>query len=135
MSDVEDPKSEIAGDSPKTWWRVRTGLPSDFGFPIVDFGLRRKAVRKIIRSESLSVKNLKSKIQNVKWVGSFVLALMFVLVGTRAEAQQPKKVHRLGYLSSFDQSSESARSRGIWLALRELGYIEGQNIAIEYHPN
>jgi putative ABC transport system substrate-binding protein len=76
--------------------------------------------------------NQKFKIQNRKWAGSFVIALMFVLVGTRAEAQQPKQVHRIGYLSSFDQASESARSEGIWLALRELGYIEGQNIAIEY---
>ena len=49
-----------------------------------------------------------------------------------AEAQQPKKVPRIGYLSSFDPASESARSEGIRLALRELGYIEGQNIAIEY---
>ena len=31
-----------------------------------------------------------------------------------------------------DPASESARSEGIRLALRELGYIEGQNIAIEY---
>jgi putative ABC transport system substrate-binding protein len=49
-----------------------------------------------------------------------------------AEAQQTKKVHRIGYLSSFDPASESARSDGIWLAVRELGYIEGKNIAVEY---
>ena len=49
-----------------------------------------------------------------------------------AEAQQPKKVPRIGYLSSIDPASESARSEAIRLALRELGYIEGQNIAIEY---
>ena len=49
-----------------------------------------------------------------------------------AEAQQPKKVPRIGYLSSGHAASESARSEGIRLALRELGYIEGQNIAIEY---
>jgi putative ABC transport system substrate-binding protein len=49
-----------------------------------------------------------------------------------AEAQQPKKVYRIGYLSSFDPASEPARSEGIWLSLRELGYVEGQNIAIEY---
>jgi putative ABC transport system substrate-binding protein len=48
------------------------------------------------------------------------------------DAQQPKKLHRIGFLSSFDPASESARSEGIWLALRELGYIEGQNIAFEY---
>ena len=49
-----------------------------------------------------------------------------------AEAQQPKKVPRIGYLSSFDPATESARSEAIRLALRERGYIEGQNIAIEY---
>ena len=76
--------------------------------------------------------NQKFKIQSRKWAGSFVIALMFVLVGTRAEAQQPKKVTRLGYLSSFDPATESARSEAIRLALREFGYIEGQNIATEY---
>ena len=49
-----------------------------------------------------------------------------------AEAQQPKKVPRIGYLSAVDPASESARAEAIRLALRELGYIEGQNIAIEY---
>ena len=49
-----------------------------------------------------------------------------------AEAQQPKKVPRIGYLSSTDPASESTRSEAIRLALRERGYIEGQNIAIEY---
>ena len=49
-----------------------------------------------------------------------------------AEAQQPKKVPRIGYLSAFDPARESARAEAIRLALRELGYIEGQNIAIEY---
>jgi putative ABC transport system substrate-binding protein len=49
-----------------------------------------------------------------------------------AAAQQPAKVPRIGYLSSGDPASESARSEGIRLALRALGYIEGQNIVIEY---
>ena len=49
-----------------------------------------------------------------------------------ADAQQPKKVPRIGYLSSVDPASESTRAEPIRLALRELGYIEGQNIAIEY---
>ena len=47
-------------------------------------------------------------------------------------AQQPKKVPRIGYLSSLDPARESARAEAIRLALRELGYIEGQNIATEY---
>jgi len=49
-----------------------------------------------------------------------------------AEAQQPKKVPRIGYLSSSDPATESTRAEAIRLALRKLGYIEGQNIAIEY---
>ena len=47
-------------------------------------------------------------------------------------AQQTKKVPRIGYLSALDPASESGRAEAIRLALRELGYIEGQNIAIEY---
>ena len=58
-------------------------------------------------------------------------ALLFALCSS-ASAQQPKKVPRIGYLSSLDPASESTRSEAIRLALRELGYIEGQNIAIEY---
>ncbi len=54
------------------------------------------------------------------------------LCGVVALAQQPKKLPRIGYLSAVDAASESARSEAIRLALRELGYIEGQNIAIEY---
>jgi len=49
-----------------------------------------------------------------------------------AQAQQPKKLTRIGYISSRDPSHESARAEGIRLALRELGYIEGQNIHFEY---
>ena len=63
-----------------------------------------------------------------------VLALCTVLSAlcSSAEAQQPKKVHRIGYLSGGDPAGESTRSEAIRLALRELGYIEGQNIAFEY---
>jgi putative ABC transport system substrate-binding protein len=49
-----------------------------------------------------------------------------------ARAQQPKKVFRIGYLSAADAATESPRSEGIRLALRERGYIQGQNIAFEY---
>jgi len=65
-----------------------------------------------------------------------VLSILFVVglfaVGVTAQAQQPKKVSRLGYLSNTNAATDSARADGIRLALRELGYIEGQNIAIEY---
>ena len=60
--------------------------------------------------------------------------LMAILLTTVSQAQteQPKKVPRLGYLSNADAATDSARAGGIQHALRELGYIEGQNIATEY---
>jgi putative ABC transport system substrate-binding protein len=65
-------------------------------------------------------------------MGMFAIVLALVFGGTVVEAQQPKKVFRLGYLSNTDPTRESARAEAIRLALRERGYIEGQNIAIEY---
>src|SRR5215831_6608654 len=58
-------------------------------------------------------------------------SLLFALCSS-ADAQQPKKVPRIGYISSGDAASESARSEAIRVALRERGHIERQNIAIEY---
>ncbi|MBI2232247.1 MAG: ABC transporter substrate-binding protein, partial [Deltaproteobacteria bacterium] len=60
------------------------------------------------------------------------MATFFLTTASLAQAQQPKKVPRIGYLSAFNPARESTRSEAIRLALRELGYIEGQNIAIEY---
>src|SRR5918995_1294405 len=75
--------------------------------------------------------NRKSKIQNRKWVGLSVAGFVLVVAGVAAQAQQPKNVSRIGYLSSQDSARESG-SEAIRKSLRELGYIEGQNIAIEY---
>src|SRR5262245_28349329 len=65
-------------------------------------------------------------------LSSILVALILLAVALIAEAQQPKKIPRIGYLSAADAATESTRSEGIRLALRERGYIEGQNIAIEY---
>ena len=61
-----------------------------------------------------------------------LVAVILLTVAVVTEAQQPKKVPRIGYLSPLNPASESSRSEAIRLALRELGYIEGQNIATEY---
>jgi putative tryptophan/tyrosine transport system substrate-binding protein len=65
-------------------------------------------------------------------VQSFLVAAVLLVLGAIAEAQQPKNVPRIAYLSSNDPASESTRAEEIRLALRALGYIEGQNIAVEY---
>jgi putative tryptophan/tyrosine transport system substrate-binding protein len=49
-----------------------------------------------------------------------------------AYAQQPKKIHRIGYLSAQTPARDSGRFEAIRLALQELGHIEGQNIRFEY---
>jgi len=61
-----------------------------------------------------------------------LLLTVFLLTVSLAQAQQPKKVPRIGYLSNGDPATESTRSEGVRLALRERGHIEGQNIATEY---
>ena len=65
-------------------------------------------------------------------VPSILVAVVLLALGVIAEAQQPKKVSRIGYLVSSDSITESSRSEGIRQALRDLGYVEGQNIAFEY---
>jgi putative ABC transport system substrate-binding protein len=63
-----------------------------------------------------------------------VYALLALILTTihLADAQQPKKVARIGYLSPLTPSSDSNRVEVFRQGLRELGYVEGQNIAIEY---
>jgi putative tryptophan/tyrosine transport system substrate-binding protein len=61
-----------------------------------------------------------------------ILAVVILASVNLAEAQQPKKVPRIGYLSIGDPATESTRAEAFRLALRELGYIEGQNVAFEY---
>jgi putative ABC transport system substrate-binding protein len=63
-----------------------------------------------------------------------LLALCSLLLApcSSTEAQQPKKVFRIGYLLPGNPASESNVSEATRLALRELGYIEGRTIATEY---
>src|SRR5262245_29687819 len=48
------------------------------------------------------------------------------------EAQQPKKVPRIGYLSAATRPSMSASTEAFRQGLRDLGYVEGKNIVIEW---
>ena len=63
---------------------------------------------------------------------SILISVVLLAVGVIAEAQQPKKVPRIGYLTPAEPARESTRAEAIRLALRERGYIEGENIAFEY---
>jgi ABC-type uncharacterized transport system substrate-binding protein len=65
-----------------------------------------------------------------------VLSILFVVVllavAVTAEAQQPKKVPRIGFLSPVSPSTISDRVEAFQQGLRELGYVEGKNIVIEW---
>ena len=63
---------------------------------------------------------------------SILVATGLLTVAAIAHAQQPKRVSRIGYLSSVEPALESTHADGLRLALRERGYLEGQNIATEY---
>ena len=76
--------------------------------------------------------NRQSKIENRKWAELVALAVAFTLCGAVATAQQSGKVWRIGYLTTLPSALDSSRSEAIRQALRKVGYVEGQNIAIEY---
>jgi putative ABC transport system substrate-binding protein len=65
-------------------------------------------------------------------VRSVAVAVMLLTVAVIVEAQQAKKVPRIGFLGGNSFSDLSPRVDGFKQGLRELGYVEGQNINIEY---
>jgi hypothetical protein len=95
------------------------------------FGLTRGALFRIATRSRSREGQGEGNPMHKKITGLTLCALLFAH-SYPAQAQQPKKVPRIGYLVSSDPATESTRSEAIRLALRELGYIEGQNIAIEY---
>jgi putative tryptophan/tyrosine transport system substrate-binding protein len=67
-----------------------------------------------------------------KWLGLWVFALL-VVTGAGAEAQQPTKIPRIGYVSGTgDVSNQGPYVEALRQGLRDLGYVEGKNFVIEY---
>jgi putative tryptophan/tyrosine transport system substrate-binding protein len=67
-----------------------------------------------------------------KWVGLSVIALVLVVTGAVVQAQQTAGIPRIGILLAPSASFISARVDALRQRLRELGYVEGKNIVIEY---
>jgi putative tryptophan/tyrosine transport system substrate-binding protein len=65
-------------------------------------------------------------------VPSILVAVVLFAVAVVAEAQQPKKIPRIGFLSGATPSTISTRVEAFRQGLRELGYSEGKNIVIEW---
>ncbi len=64
-------------------------------------------------------------------VGLLAIFVTLVACGEMVEAQQPKKIPRIGFLSGTSPSTISDRIEAFRQRLRELGYVEGKNIVIE----
>src|ERR1700675_4679592 len=69
---------------------------------------------------------------NKAGLSSILMAVALVAIGVIAESQQPTKVPRIGYLGFGSPSAVSVRSEAFRQGLRELGYVEGKNIMIEW---
>ncbi len=65
-------------------------------------------------------------------VFGFAFCALLCFHCTYAEAQQPTKTPRVGYLSNASPAAMSARTEAFRQGLRELGYVEGKNIFIEW---
>jgi ABC-type uncharacterized transport system substrate-binding protein len=63
---------------------------------------------------------------------SILCVVVLLAIAVIAEGQQPKKVPRIGYLTGATPDGQSARIEAFRQGLRELGYVEGKNIVIEY---
>lgn len=59
-----------------------------------------------------------------------ILVASILITPPAAEAQAGKRLPRIGYLS-VGSTSEGTREAAFWQGLRELGYTDGQNIAVE----
>jgi len=83
-----------------------------------------------IRPSHSRSENLKSKIENLKWVGLVAIGFTFALCGGAATAQQSGKIPRVGilFIGGRDQPHLEAFKEG----LRERGYSEGKNIVLDY---
>jgi ABC-type uncharacterized transport system substrate-binding protein len=111
-------------------------------FSIADFRFSIKGLKYMsnvfqILSPRFASANLKSKtcpelcrrIKNLKSVGVVALVITFAMGGVEAQAQQPRKMPLVGYL---EYGAAIDRDEAFFQALRDLGWVDGQNIAIEY---
>jgi putative tryptophan/tyrosine transport system substrate-binding protein len=65
-------------------------------------------------------------------VFSCLLLTVFLLTSPTAHPQQQRKIPKIGLLTSGSASSSGARLDVLQRGLRELGYVEGKNVAFEY---
>ena len=79
--------------------------------------------------------NRKSAIENRKWAGTVAISIAFAMCGAVAQAQQQARVPRIGFLMTTSPSVIASRTEAFRQGLRELEYVEGKNIVIEWRSS
>jgi putative ABC transport system substrate-binding protein len=92
------------------------------------FGMGETGRMREIITRLQTCTELRRSTQNRKLVGIVALAVAFAMCEAVVEAQQAKKVQRIGFLGSGTLGQFVAFRQG----LRDLGYVDGKNITIEY---
>jgi putative ABC transport system substrate-binding protein len=75
--------------------------------------------------------NRKAKTRNLK-LPALALGGLLLAVCLPAQAQQPAKVWKVGVLVSTSRAQNASREDSLWQGLRQLGYVEGKNVTLEY---
>jgi len=78
------------------------------------------------------VKGASVRRQNLKWAGVVVILVLVLGCVRMAAAQQPTKIPRIAFLGTASASVVATRVEAFREGLRELGYVEGKNIVMEY---
>ena len=68
----------------------------------------------------------------MKTIVTLLVVMPIFMESALSDAQQPTKVPRIGYLTGATPDGQSHRIEAFRQGLRELGYVEGKNISIEY---
>jgi putative ABC transport system substrate-binding protein len=78
------------------------------------------------------INRFRTAIQDPKWMGVFAIVVALAGCAVAADAQQPPKVAKMGWLTSGLPFGTDGRSEFLKRELNRLGYIEGKNLAIEF---
>jgi len=104
------------------------GLRSDFGDRVKV--MSKKFLNQFSSHFSIDLKSALRNLESTIVTGAMLFALCFSV-----EAQQPTKIPRIGYLGGVPPSANEARIEAFGQGLRELGYVEGKNIVIEWRSS
>src|SRR4051794_25089652 len=91
-------------------------------------GRKSRAVEAV---DCATVKREKKLVRSLNRRGVALSLLVLVLSPDLARAQPQRKAYRVGHLSTAGRTVDAAPPRPLRDGLRDLGYIEGQNVAYE----